>query len=578
MLRNSLAHVARGADAVMFFQWRQSKAGAEKFHSSMLPHAGRDTDVWRSTVTLGETLKKIAPVVGSRVRSRAALLFDYEAWWASELDSHPTQQLRYTDEVLSTYTALWNRGVSTDVVHPSADLSGYDLVVVPTLYLVSDEDAASVAAAAERGATVLVTYFSGIVDINDHVRLGGYPGAFRTLLGVSTEEFYTLQEGETVGLSGSGDALSGTFSADLWTEKTHLVGATAVATFDEGPLAGLPAVTRADVGTSGGSAWYVGARLDPSGIAAVVDAALADAGLTGEADVPAGVEVVRRHAADGTSYLFVLNHTGAAVTVKTTGTELHRRGRGRRRAAPSTRRGSPSSRKARSRARGASASARLPRRHRTTLSPGARSSQGDRRQRDVGGGCRQLDAGDLLGRQRRAGAQARGRRGGAPGPGGRREALPGLGHQGQLVGDAVDEPTLRVAAGPLEPRAPCGRLQRQGRLDAAAVDGLQPDLVRERLDRRGLVLAGDLGHEGPRRESAEHESGRGRDEEHPPTGLGGAGPPGEQGDRRGGLTVGRGRGLAAGPVTARASRGSTSPSTPGIPAALRQPGCTARTS
>jgi len=322
MLRNSLAHVARGADAVMFFQWRQSKAGAEKFHSSMLPHAGRDTDVWRSTVTLGETLKKIAPVVGSRVRSRAALLFDYEAWWASELDSHPTQQLRYTDEVLSTYTALWNRGVSTDVVHPSADLSGYDLVVVPTLYLVSDEDAASVAAAAERGATVLVTYFSGIVDINDHVRLGGYPGAFRTLLGVSTEEFYTLQEGEAVRLSGAGDALTGTFSADLWTEKTHLVGATAVATYDEGPLAGLPAVTRADVGTSGGSAWYVGARLDPAGIAAVVDAALADAGLTGESDVTAGVEVVRRHAADGTSYLFVLNHTGAAVTVKATGTEM----------------------------------------------------------------------------------------------------------------------------------------------------------------------------------------------------------------------------------------------------------------
>ncbi|ACZ20624.1 beta-galactosidase [Sanguibacter keddieii DSM 10542] len=322
MLRNSLAHVARGADAVMFFQWRQSKAGAEKFHSSMVPHAGRDTDVWRSTVTLGETLKKLAPVVGSTVRSRAALLFDYEAWWAGELDSHPTQQLRYTDEVLSTYTALWNRGVSTDVVHPSADLSGYDLVVVPTLYLVSDADAANVAAAAERGATVVVTYFSGIVDVNDHVRLGGYPGAFRTLLGVSTEEFYTLQEDETVHLSGSGERVAGTFAADLWTEKTHLRGATAVATYDDGPLAGLPAVTRAEVGAAGGSAWYVGARLNAAGVAAVVDAALADAGLTGEAEVPAGVEVVRRHAEDGTAYLFVLNHTAEDATVKTTGTDL----------------------------------------------------------------------------------------------------------------------------------------------------------------------------------------------------------------------------------------------------------------
>ena len=53
MIRHSLAHVARGADAVMFFQWRQSAAGAEKFHSAMLPHAGTDTDVWRNTVALG---------------------------------------------------------------------------------------------------------------------------------------------------------------------------------------------------------------------------------------------------------------------------------------------------------------------------------------------------------------------------------------------------------------------------------------------------------------------------------------------------------------------------------------------
>ena len=37
---DSLRHVARGADAVCFFQWRAVAAGAEKFHSAMLPHAG----------------------------------------------------------------------------------------------------------------------------------------------------------------------------------------------------------------------------------------------------------------------------------------------------------------------------------------------------------------------------------------------------------------------------------------------------------------------------------------------------------------------------------------------------------
>ena len=30
----------------------------------------------------------------------------------------------------------------------------------------------------------MVSFFSGIVDSRDHVRLGGYPGAFRDVLGI----------------------------------------------------------------------------------------------------------------------------------------------------------------------------------------------------------------------------------------------------------------------------------------------------------------------------------------------------------------------------------------------------------
>lgn len=319
MLRNSLAHVARGADSVMFFQWRQSAAGAEKFHSAMVPHAGRESDVWRNTLTLGQALKNLAPVQGSTVRSRVAMVVDYEAWWASELDSHPTQELRYLDQAQAYYKQLWLRGVSTDVVRPGADLSSYDLVIVPTLYLVSDADAANIAAVAERGGTVLVTYFSGIVTPEDHVRLGGYPGAFRELLGVRTEEFYTLQVDERVTVTGF-EGLGGSYSADLWTEKTHLTGAQSVAVYEDGALAGLPAVTRNAVGS--GSAWYAATRFEEAGTAALLDAVLADAGLTGEIDAPAGVEVVRRHGAGGASFLFVINHTDADADVKASGLDL----------------------------------------------------------------------------------------------------------------------------------------------------------------------------------------------------------------------------------------------------------------
>ncbi|MGW0791435.1 beta-galactosidase [Streptomyces sp. NPDC002911] len=316
MLRNSLAHVARGADAVMFFQWRQSAAGAEKYHSAMLPHAGQDSDVWRNTVELGRHLRSLAPVRGSRVAADIALVFDYPSWWGSEMEGHPTGALSYLDEMMRWYRALWRRGVTVDVVSPRADLAGYRALVVPTLYTVDDQDAARIAEAAHAGASVLITFFSGIVDENDHVRLGGYPGAFRELLGVRSEEFHPLQEDEVLTLD------DGTH-ADLWSEKTHLEGAVAVRTWADGPLAGLPAVTRNSTGR--GNAWYVATRPDDDGVAAVVDALLDEADVApAVVGLPAGVEAVRRHADDGTGFLFLINHTNHAVDVPVVGHELLR--------------------------------------------------------------------------------------------------------------------------------------------------------------------------------------------------------------------------------------------------------------
>ena len=147
-----------------------------------------------------------------RPRPQAAIVFDYPAWWGTELDSHPSAAVTYPDRVLAHYRALWQRNITVDIVRPSADLSGYALVVVPTLYLVTDADAANIAQAAADGASVLVTYFSGIADEHDHIRLGGYPGAFRELLGVRTEEIWALQDGETLTLDDGS-------SADVWSEQ-----------------------------------------------------------------------------------------------------------------------------------------------------------------------------------------------------------------------------------------------------------------------------------------------------------------------------------------------------------------------
>ncbi|MFF1252818.1 beta-galactosidase [Pseudarthrobacter sp. NPDC058329] len=313
MLRNSLAHVARGADAVMFFQWRQSFAGSEKFHSAMVPHGGRDTRVWREVVDLGSALKQLAPVRGSRVESRVAIVFDYEAWWASEIDSKPSQDVKYLDVLRAFHRSLFLRGVSVDMVHPSASLEGYDLVLVCTLYSVTDEAAANVSAAASAGATVLVSYFSGIVDGKDHVRLGGYPGAFRELLGVRVEEFHPLLAGGQLKLSDGG-------VSSTWSEHVHLAGAEAVQTFTEYPLEGVPSLTRRTVGS--GAAWYLATFPDRDGIESLVDRLLEESGVAPVAAADPGVELTRRRSDDGRSFLFAINHTRSSGAVQASGVDL----------------------------------------------------------------------------------------------------------------------------------------------------------------------------------------------------------------------------------------------------------------
>jgi len=321
LLRTSLGHVARGADAVGYFQWRASRAGAEKFHSALLPHAGTDTKIWREVSRLGAILGRATDLAGTTVDpARVALLFDWQARWAADLDSHPSTLTHYIEEPTRLHRTLWRRGVPVDVVRPGADLTGYAVVVVPSLYLVDDAAASAITAAADAGAQVVITYFSGIVDEHDHIRLGGYPGAFAELLGVSTEEFFPLRADERVSLDVPGGPAGATsWSGSVWSELTHLRGAEAVAVHADGPVAGHPAVTRHT--RDSGAAWYLGTSLDEGSLDALLAMVLDAAGVAAPVASRPGVEVVRRSAPDR-SFLFVLNHTDADAEVAANGVDL----------------------------------------------------------------------------------------------------------------------------------------------------------------------------------------------------------------------------------------------------------------
>ncbi|PJJ72939.1 beta-galactosidase [Diaminobutyricimonas aerilata] len=313
IVRNALAHVARGSDGAMFFQWRASTAGTEQFHSAMLPHAGTASRVWREIVQLGDALQKLKPIAGSPVEpAKVALLVDEESAWSLQQGLKPHRALRYARETRLWHRAFWQRQVLVDVLPVDSDLEGYDLVILPTLFVVSDAQAARIDAFVRAGGTALVTYLSGVVDETNRVRGGGYPGAFRDLIGVTTEEFRPLQTYETVRLSDGGVVTD-------WSEDTNLHGAEPIVTYADGDSAGRVAVSRNTVGD--GAAWYVSAMLPFESAERLADRLIDELALPRAVEASPAVEAVRRVTPEG-GVLFLINHSDADETVAVSGESL----------------------------------------------------------------------------------------------------------------------------------------------------------------------------------------------------------------------------------------------------------------
>ncbi|MGZ4410987.1 MAG: beta-galactosidase [Gaiellaceae bacterium] len=302
--------VARGSDGAMFFQWRAARAGAEKFHSGMVPHLGAVGRIWQETVDLGRELGKMAEIAGSGSRSGAAFLLDWESWWALEAPAHPSSGLDFQELLFAWYRRFFELNVAVDFAHPSSQLAGYRLVVVPSLYLASDETIASLTEFAEGGGVVVVGPFSGVVDEHDDARCGDETRALRRLLGVRVEEHWPLLPGDRAEVSFDDGESAVVID---WSEWIELEGAEPVARYSAGPLEGRPALVRNSLGS--GAVYYCSAGLGSAGIEVLARRALAEAGVEPVVRAPAGVEACRRGSPRG-SYLFLLNHNSHDVEVE----------------------------------------------------------------------------------------------------------------------------------------------------------------------------------------------------------------------------------------------------------------------
>ncbi|MFC5404190.1 beta-galactosidase [Cohnella soli] len=321
MRLQSYQSLARGAKAVMFFQFRQSRGGVEKFHSSMVSH-GSETEnrIYREVRELGGELAQLGELACAGFGgARVALLFDVTLSWLVDWN-RGSLDISYRDAVTAFYRPLYEANVPIDIVHPTDDLSGYELIVAPMLYMFEDGVPEKLREFVEKGGKLVMSYLSGMVNGNDVVERGGFLRPIDDVFGIVVEEWDAFEPDMANRISWTAASLladgSPRSSYDIrkWAEVVHLRGAEALATFEEEYHAGQPAVTRHKYGK--GEAYYVAAHPEEAFLRELFGRICREYGVEslGGRSEPSGVEITVREGEEAT-YRFVLNHNPEPIEI-----------------------------------------------------------------------------------------------------------------------------------------------------------------------------------------------------------------------------------------------------------------------
>lgn len=303
--------MAHGADSVMFFQMRRSIGACEKYHGALIDHAGHEnTRVFREMAELGRELEVLGnQTLGMRGKKAAAVLFDWDNWWAIEYSAGPSCLLKYKDEIENYYTALHKQNIATDIIGVDDVFADYRVIFAPVLYMIKPKVAEKIKEFLKNGGIFVTTFFSGYVDEHDLVTTGGYPGELREILGIWVEESDALPEGEKNHFTWNNRQHEAVLLCDL----LHTEGAEVLCSYEEDFYAGMPVLTRNTYGK--GTVYYVATRSDEAFYQELVADICSQAEIYPVLKAPEGVEAVMRENECG-QCVFLLNHNKKEQGVK----------------------------------------------------------------------------------------------------------------------------------------------------------------------------------------------------------------------------------------------------------------------
>jgi beta-galactosidase len=281
------AEILGGANLVAYWHWHSLHYGQETYWKGVLGHDLEPGRVYGEVRRIAGELKRIGPALANlKKTNRVAILYSLDSLHA--LDIMPfDSQTGYISLLAQLYRSLYRLNVETDLVYPeSPRFDGYDLVIVPALYIADDALLRRISDYAAGGGHVLMTFKSGFCDENSAVRPVRAPGPLRPACGFSYQEFSSLKtplplKGDPF-RAGQGNRVS------VWAEFLLPETCRTLAFYDHPVFGAYPAVTRNGFGR--GTLTYEGTVVSDELQERIVADCLAEAGIAApDAGLPAGV-------------------------------------------------------------------------------------------------------------------------------------------------------------------------------------------------------------------------------------------------------------------------------------------------
>lgn len=306
--------IAHGADTIVYFRWRVSPVGTEQYWHGILPHSGNPGSRYEE---LKRFIRKTRPLMqeirGCMPEAKAAVLFSYDEEYALKIQPN-NRELSYIGQVNTYYRSLFRKNIPVDFVQEQAEWKKYKLLIAPLLYLMHPGLEQKLKEYAENGGNLVLTMRTGVKDWNNVCMTEKeLPGNLQELTGIQVKDYDCLN-GLEVLVDWNGENYKTRKWADLMevlpeNRQTVKVLAQYASQFYQG----LPAVTVNCY--EKGKVWYVGSEPTDELLDCIMDNILAEAGITGLANTPEGVEAVSRKGKNK-DYIFLLNHRSSPGEVE----------------------------------------------------------------------------------------------------------------------------------------------------------------------------------------------------------------------------------------------------------------------